>query len=44
MGGDTSLGNDVAQKWKFGGKELMEELNLNVYDYGARSAKAVPSE
>ena len=39
MGGDNSLGNDLAQKWKFGGKELDESLNgiLNSYDFGARN-------
>ncbi|MEN1783946.1 MAG: DUF6443 domain-containing protein [Bacteroidota bacterium] len=38
MGGDTALGNDVAQKWKFGGMELDESLNnaLGTYDFGAR--------
>ena len=35
-GGDTALGNDVAQKWKFGGKEFDESLGLNIYDYGWR--------
>ncbi|WP_425237709.1 RHS repeat domain-containing protein [Ulvibacterium sp.] len=36
-GGDTALGNDVAQKWKFGGKELIENLGLNWLDYGWRN-------
>ncbi len=36
-GGDTALGNDVAQRWKFGGKEYQEELNLNWYDVTARN-------
>lgn len=33
----SSLGNDVAQKWKFGGKELSDEMDLNTYDFGARN-------
>ncbi|WP_422861152.1 DUF6443 domain-containing protein [Flagellimonas sp. W118] len=39
MGGDTSLGNDVAQRWKFGNKELDESLNgaMGTYDFGART-------
>ncbi len=36
-GGDTALGNDVAQKWKFGGKEFDEGHDLNTYDFGARN-------
>ncbi|MFD0798050.1 RHS repeat domain-containing protein [Maribacter chungangensis] len=36
-GGDNSLGNDLAQKWKFGGKELDESLGLETYDFGARN-------
>ena len=39
-GGDTALGNDVAQKWKYNGKELNEELGLDWYDYGARNYDA----
>lgn len=37
MGGDNALGNDLAQKWKFGGKELDESLGLETYDFGARN-------
>ncbi|WP_374173550.1 DUF6443 domain-containing protein [Flavobacterium tructae] len=35
----TSLGkgNETAQKYKYNGKELQDELQLNVYDYGARN-------
>ncbi len=33
----SSLGNSVAQQYKFGGKELSEELNLNTYDFGGRN-------
>ncbi|WP_421806108.1 DUF6443 domain-containing protein [Flagellimonas sp.] len=33
----SSYGNSVAQKWKFGGKELSEELGLETYDFGARN-------
>ncbi|UOB17889.1 DUF6443 domain-containing protein [Abyssalbus ytuae] len=29
--------NSVASKFKFGGKELSEELGLNTYDFGARN-------
>lgn len=36
-GGDNALGNDLAQKWKYNGKELQEDLSLELYDYGARS-------
>ncbi len=32
-----SLGNGVAQRYKFGGKEFSEELNLNTFDFGARN-------
>jgi RHS repeat-associated protein len=32
-----TTGNDEAQKFKYNGKELQEELKLNLYDYGARS-------
>ena len=35
--GMSPLGNDVAQKWKFGGKELSEVLGLETYDFGARN-------
>ncbi|MET1260679.1 DUF6443 domain-containing protein [Flagellimonas sp. DF-77] len=34
--GATSLGNDVAQKWKYNGKEYNESLGLEMYDYGFR--------
>ena len=37
MGGDTALGNDLAQKWKYNGKEFDESLGLETYDYGARN-------
>ena len=30
----------MAQQWKFGGKELSEELGLNMYDFGARNYDA----
>ena len=32
----NSLGNSVAQKFGYNGKELNEELGFNMYDYGAR--------
>ncbi len=35
-----STGNDLAQKYKYNGKELNEELGLNWYDYGARNYQA----
>ncbi|MEW7291265.1 DUF6443 domain-containing protein [Aquimarina sp. 2304DJ70-9] len=35
-GSVSSLGNSTAQKFKYNGKELQEELGLNTYDYGAR--------
>ena len=31
------MGNDVAQKWKYNGKELDESLGLETYDFGARN-------
>ncbi|MDX6183946.1 DUF6443 domain-containing protein [Flavobacterium sp. Fl-77] len=34
---NTSLGNNDAQKYKFNGKELQDELGLGMYDYGARN-------
>lgn len=33
----SSLGNAVAKKYKYSGKELQDELGLNFYDYGARN-------
>ncbi len=33
-------GNSTAQKFKFGGKELNEELGLDWYDFGARNYDA----
>ncbi|SFW21376.1 RHS repeat-associated core domain-containing protein [Sinomicrobium oceani] len=36
-GQTSSLGNDIAQRWKFGGKELDESLGLGTYDFGARN-------
>nr|WP_299073819.1 DUF6443 domain-containing protein [uncultured Allomuricauda sp.] len=33
----SSLGNSVAQRWKFGGKEFNEELDLDWYDVSARN-------
>ncbi len=30
-------GNDLAQQWKFGGKEFNQELDLNWYDVTARN-------
>jgi len=35
-GSTSPLGNDVAQKWKYNGKELMDDLGIDLYDYGAR--------
>ncbi|MCX2682148.1 hypothetical protein OOZ15_19535 [Galbibacter sp. EGI 63066] len=32
----SSLGNDVAQRWKYNGKEFDESLDINTYDFGAR--------
>ena len=37
MGGDSSLGNDVAQRWKYNGKEYNESFGLQTYDFGARN-------
>ncbi|MEM9001140.1 MAG: DUF6443 domain-containing protein, partial [Bacteroidota bacterium] len=36
-GGDNALGNDLAQKWKFNGKEYEESLGFETYDFGARN-------
>ncbi len=33
----STLGNSVAQRYKFGGKELEEGQDLNTYDFGARN-------
>ncbi len=33
-------GNDLAQNWKFGGKQYQEELDLNWYDFGFRNYDA----
>ncbi|UOY06612.1 hypothetical protein L0P88_22150 [Muricauda sp. SCSIO 64092] len=33
----SALGNSVAQRWKFGGKEFDEGHDLNTYDFGARN-------
>ncbi|MDC6364023.1 MULTISPECIES: DUF6443 domain-containing protein [Flavobacteriaceae] len=35
--GMSPLGNDVAQKWKFGGKEYDDSFGLEMYDFGARN-------
>ncbi|GAB5400683.1 MAG: hypothetical protein Aureis2KO_22680 [Aureisphaera sp.] len=34
------IGNDLAQNWKFGGKENNEELGLEWYDFSARNYDA----
>jgi RHS repeat-associated protein len=36
----NSLGNSSAQKYKYNGSELQDELGLNMYDYGARNYDA----
>ena len=33
----TGLGNAHAEEYKYNGKELQDELGLNMYDYGARN-------
>lgn len=33
----TGAGNAIAQQYKFGGKQLQEELNLQFYDFGSRN-------
>ncbi|RKN75920.1 hypothetical protein D7Z94_24985 [Ulvibacterium marinum] len=33
----SALGNDVAQRWKFGGKEYQEDMDLAWYDVTARN-------
>ena len=33
----SSNGNSLAQHYKYNGKELLEELGLNTYDFGARN-------
>ncbi len=35
--GTSPLGNDVAQKWKFGGMEHDDTFGLETYDFGARN-------
>ncbi len=34
---NSALGNSVAERWKFGGNEYQEELNLGWYDITARN-------
>lgn len=36
----TSAGNTIAQQYKFGGKQLQDELGLQWYDFGARNYDA----
>jgi len=33
----SSFGNSTAQRWKFGGKEFDESLEIDSYDFGARN-------
>ncbi|MEM8765753.1 MAG: RHS repeat-associated core domain-containing protein, partial [Bacteroidota bacterium] len=33
----SSFGNDVAQRWRFGGKEYDESIRFEIYDFGARN-------
>lgn len=42
-GGDSSLGNDAAQRWKFGGKEYQQDMDLNWYDVTARNYDPPPA-
>jgi RHS repeat-associated protein len=35
--GTAPIGNSVAQKWKFGGKEYEDTFGLETYDFGARN-------
>lgn len=37
---NTGVGNAVAQQYKFGGKQLQEELGLQFYDFGSRNYDA----
>ncbi|MCF2875877.1 MULTISPECIES: DUF6443 domain-containing protein [unclassified Tenacibaculum] len=39
-GNVSSLGNSVAQKWGYNGKELNEELGIQWHDFGARNYDA----
>ncbi|CAM1364550.1 conserved hypothetical protein [Tenacibaculum sediminilitoris] len=36
-GAYNPIGNSLAQKWGYNGKEFNQELGLNLYDYGARN-------
>ena len=36
-GGDTALGSDTAQKWKYNGTELEESLGLDLYEMPLRN-------
>ena len=37
---DVNGGNDLAQAYKFGGKEYQQEFGINTYDFGVRSYDA----